>query len=148
MQPSLILGLFGTIILFAVYHIGLKIAGDRVPLVYSSLAMMMGINAVILIYFLYTKYTAGLPEIQISKLWPVLMILCVVSFGMISADMIILYLYSHGASVSIVMPVALVGSIALVAFSGIVFFGEPVNVFKTLGLILSLTGCFLILRHS
>jgi drug/metabolite transporter (DMT)-like permease len=58
---------------------------------------------------------------------------------------LIFYLFSKGAHVSVTIPAIRVLSLLIVAVGGIMFLSEPFNLKIALGLILSLSGVYLLL---
>ncbi len=130
-------------LLYGLHQVFTKLASDHIGDGLGGFVVEATAAFTILFYLVYLRFFSkwDQPSTGRGVLFSVLTGLCVGA-----GTVMFFLLFQKGGPLSAV-PMVLAGGAALMAFVGILFFKEPPTLFRVLGIVLSLTGLFL-LRYS
>ena len=130
-------------ILYGLHQVFTKLASDHIGDGLGGFVVEATAAFTIAFYLIYLRFFSkwSQPVTARGLFFSVLTGLCVGA-----GTVVFFLLFQKGGPLSAV-PMVLAGGAALMAFVGIFFFKEPPTLFRVLGIVLSLTGLFL-LRYS
>ena len=130
-------------LLYGLHQVFTKLASDHIGDGLGGFVVEATAALTIAFYLIYLRFFSKWDQASTGRgvFFSVLTGLCVGA-----GTVMFFLLFQKGGPLSAV-PMVLAGGAALMAFVGILFFKEPLTLFRVLGIILSLTGLFL-LRYS
>jgi len=130
-------------LLYGLHQVFTKLASDHIGDGLGGFVVEATAALTILFYLVYLRFFSKWDQASTGRgvFFSVLTGLCVGA-----GTVMFFLLFQKGGPLSAV-PMVLAGGAALMAFVGILFFKEPATLYRVLGIVLSLTGLFL-LRYS
>lgn len=127
------------------HMIAIKFLGDKFPSSFVTPAFYS--CAVLLLWVIYLidrpTIEGGLQSIFSPT---ILVTIALAGFTIGLTDFFFVRSINQGADITVAMPLLLAGSICLLTILGILFFKETLHLWKGLGVVLTVTGLFLIFK--
>lgn len=135
--------IFISVICFSTHIIALRLLADKLPASLITPAFYSFAIFVLFAYFFIEK-----PKFEFSQLSQGYILIPIVLAGITIAltDLFLVKSLSLDADVSVAMPILLGGSTALALCLSAVFFQEVISFSKIIGVLLAITGIFLIYK--
>jgi multidrug transporter EmrE-like cation transporter len=128
---------------FTIHALAIKALGEKFPP--SFVAPVFYTFAVI---FLYGIYAIERPKVDMAEVMQVKIMLPLILAGVTIAltDYFFVKSLNQGAPLSLALPLLQGGSVALICIGGIVLFKEDFNLWKALGILMTICGIALIYK--